>query len=197
MSWTNNWEDQNLKQVSGVFDSPVKLESLLIILDQHNMGKNVSILMSDKTRDSYKSSYSYDGVECITTLHMNTGNNFDIKEQSKAPEGSTAGSITGGVLGSIIGGLTMAGSLFIPGVNLLVTGPIIGALTGGAIGTATGGLLGALVGAGIPEHEARIFEKSLEKEGRSLVVVHVPSDQVNEVRKLFEQCGAKKIKVAS
>jgi len=202
MAWSNNWQERNLKQVSGVFDAPVELESLLIILDQRGFRQDVSVLMSDATREIYSSSYSYGGVEPVTMREVEemgggTAGNFSVNEQSKAPEGATTGGITGGVLGAFIGGLTMAGTLFIPGSSLLVVGPIIGMLTGGAVGGATGGVIGALIGAGIPEHEAKIYHQELAEEGKSLVVAHVPDDAVRDVKKIFKQCGAHQIKVAS
>jgi hypothetical protein len=118
-----------------------------------------------------------------------------FEHTSKLPEGTATGGLTGGILGAIIGGLTLVGSVILPGSGLLVAGPLVGALTGGAIGTAAGGLVGALVGAGIPETEAKFYQESLQKQGNVLVVAHVPHDMVDEVRSLFKRCGAESVKV--
>jgi hypothetical protein len=61
--------------------------------------------------------------------------------------------------------------LAIPGIGpLLAAGPIVAALAGaGAVG-AVGGIAGALVGLGIPEIEAKRYEKEI-KEGRLLLSV--------------------------
>ena len=68
---------------------------------------------------------------------------------------------------------------------------------GGAIGAASGGLIGALIGLGIPEHEARFFEKALEAGDRILVVAHVREEESKEVRAVFERFNAHNIKVYS
>ena len=57
-----------------------------------------------------------------------------------------------------------ATSIAIPGVGLLVAGPIAGAIAGAGAGGATGTLLGALIGAGIPETRAVEYERGI-KEG--------------------------------
>jgi hypothetical protein len=45
------------------------------------------------------------------------------------------------------------------------------ALSAGAVGAAAGGLVGSLIGLGIPEIEARIYEERL-REGKFLIAVH-------------------------
>ena len=158
------------KTVSGVLSSEHKIEELLEALNNGGVNRDqIDIIMSDKTRDQYTS----------------------LSKENKAPEGASLGGVSGGILGGIIGGLTMAGSLLIPGVNLLVSGPIIGALAGTAAGAAAGGFVGALVGLGIPEFEAKAYQKELEAEGNVLVVAHVVSENVPEVQKCFKQYGAK------
>jgi hypothetical protein len=65
----------------------------------------------------------------------------------------------------------------------------------GAIGGAAGGVIGTLVGVGIPQQEAAYFEDALKEEGNVLVVAHVPNNKLGEARSVFEQFGAKRIKV--
>ena len=179
MSWKNNWEKRDLREVSGVFDSPAQLERALSFIDQRGFRDDVSVLMTDKTRDRYSSTGTYTQVE----------------EQTKTPEGAAAGGVAGGVLGAIVGGLTLVGAVAIPGAGLLAAGPVIGALTGGAVGASGGALIGALAGAGIPEHEAKFYEESLHTEGRSLLVAHVPEAEVKAIKELFKECGAHQVKV--
>ena len=68
-------------------------------------------------------------------------------------------------VGATLVGIAAAGTtLAVPGLGLLIAGPLAGALAGAATGAAAGGLVGMLVGAGIPEERARLYEKDL-KEG--------------------------------
>ncbi|MHC5543306.1 general stress protein, partial [Singulisphaera rosea] len=62
---------------------------------------------------------------------------------------------------------------------------------GAGIGAASGGLLGALIGSGIPEHEAEHFASALE-EGHILVSVDVENDLVVSVRRIFEEEGSRR-----
>jgi hypothetical protein len=165
---------QHYDQVSGIFNSYQQLDQLLDTLYMRGLREeDISVLMSERTRDTY----------------------LATKDQSKAPEGATVGSVSGAVVGAIIGGLTLVGSIVIPGAGLLAAGPLVGAITGGAAGAATGGLIGALIGAGIPEHEAKFFEDALKQEGNALVVAHVPHDESKEFRAMFERCGARQIQI--
>lgn len=163
-------DNSNYKTVSGVFSSEDKIEELLQALNHRGVNRDqIDIIMSDTTRDQYSA----------------------LSKDNKMPEGVSVGGVSGGLIGGVIGGLTMAGSLLIPGVNLLISGPIIGALAGTVAGVAAGGLVGALVGFGIPEFEAKAYQKALESEGNVLVVAHVTSDDVSEIKKCFTQHGVK------
>jgi hypothetical protein len=169
-----DWNNPSCKVVSGVFDSDRHVESLLTTLEDNGYDNNdVSLLMSDKTRDRYP----------------------NLADSSKLPEGAARGGLTGGLLGALIGGLTLAGSVALPGVGLLLAGPIVGALTGGAVGASAGGLVGALVGAGIPEDEAKYYEESIKREGNILVLAHVEKGDVPEVLNLFKSHGAKDVEL--
>lgn len=162
-------------QVSGLFSSYNDLVRLLEEL--HTRGyreEDLSVLMSEKTRDRL----------------------FAARENTKAPEGASIGGLSGGIIGAVVGGLTLLGNILAPGVGLLVAGPLVGAITGGAIGVAGGALVGGLIGAGIPEHEAKFFENALHEEGNILLVVHVPHDDSTEVKRMFERYGAVRLKVA-
>ena len=75
------------------------------------------------------------------------------------------------------GGWRVLGLLAIPGIGpFLAAGPIVAALAGmGAVG-AIGGVTGALVGAGIPEYEAKRFEGRI-KHGGILLSVHCDGEE--------------------
>ncbi len=179
-----NYQGQDLEGVSGIFNTQTDLDRVLNELERMGLSKNVSVLMSEHTRGIFDDS-----------IGNYSGGTEVFEHTSKLPEGAVTGGLTGGILGAVIGGLTLIGSVILPGSGLLVAGPLVGILTGGAIGTAAGGLVGALVGAGIPETEAKYYQESLQKHGNVLVVAHVPHEMVNEVRSLFKRCGAESVRV--
>ena len=87
--------------------------------------------------------------------------------------------------------LLMAASVIvIPGINLVVAGSLASGLAGFGAGAAAGGLVAALGGAGIPEHEARIYEKEL-KSGNVLLAVDTLSDeQKRHVKEILQKSDA-------
>jgi uncharacterized protein YjbJ (UPF0337 family) len=85
---------------------------------------------------------------------------------SKAAEGLGIGGAVGGGVGAALATLFVVGSsVAIPGLGLVVAGPIAAALAGAGAGAATGGLIGAMVGAGIPEDRARQYEQGVRDGG--------------------------------
>ena len=121
---------------------------------------DVNLLMSDETRDKH---FTADGRE--TEL----GN--------KALEGAGTGAAIGGTVGATLAAIAAIGTtLALPGLGLLVAGPIAAGLAGAGAGGATGGLIGALVGAGIPEERVKHYEKGL-KEGGIVMGVTPRSDE--------------------
>lgn len=119
---------------------------------------------------------------------------FAYEKNTKAPEGATAGAGTGLVIGGTLGWLAGIGLLAIPGLGpFIAAGPIMAALSGAAVGGTLGGLTGALIGMGLPEIEAKLYESKV-KAGNSLVSVQ--SEDCNEcerARIIFERAGAKDI----
>lgn len=114
----------------------------------------INVLMSDQTRDKYWGSDAGDS---------DLGN--------KALEGAGTGSAIGGTLGAIIAGIAALGTnLFLPGLGLVVWGPLAAALAGAGAGGLTGGLVGALIGAGIPEDRAKEYEAGIQNGGTVLGV---------------------------
>jgi uncharacterized protein YjbJ (UPF0337 family) len=114
---------------------------------------DVNLMMSDQTRDSW---FSGDDDSALG---------------SKAMEGAGAGSAIGGTLGAIIGGIAAIGTnVLLPGLGLVVAGPIAAALAGAGAGGLTGGLVGALIGSGIPEERAQVYEEGVRNGGAVLAV---------------------------
>lgn len=90
----------------------------------------------------------------------------DSELGNKAMEGAGAGSAIGGTVGAIVGAIAAIGTtVAIPGLGLLIAGPIAAGLAGAGAGGLTGGIVGALVGAGIPEERAKHYESGIKEGG--------------------------------
>jgi hypothetical protein len=122
------------------------------------------------------------------------GNSLTTEKATKAPEGVAAGATSGAVLGGALGLLVGIGALAIPGLGpFIAAGPIMATLAGVGVGGTLGGLTGALVGLGIPEYEAKTYERRLQK-GGILISVHCDtSDEVTRAKDLLKGTGAEDI----
>jgi uncharacterized protein (TIGR02271 family) len=111
---------------------------------------DINLVMSDETR---KKHFANDGP-----VKTELGN--------KAAEGAGIGGAVGGTIGAALAAATAVGTnLVIPGLGLVVAGPLAAAAAGAGAGAATGGLVGALVGAGIPEERVKHYESGLKQGG--------------------------------
>lgn len=117
--------------------------------DRGYTDKDINVLMSDDTRNRY---FSNDSA--------------DSELGDKVAENAGKGSLIGGSLGAVVGALTAIGSnILLPGLGLVVAGPLAAGLAGAGAGAATGGLIGALTGAGVPEDEAARYENDIKEGG--------------------------------
>jgi hypothetical protein len=148
------------RMVSGLFRDRESAENAYSTIHSRGYDKDdVNLLMNEDTRNKY-----FKDVDVKTEL----GN--------KALEGTGTGAAIGGTLGAIAAAVVAVGSVTIPGVGLLVAGPIAAALAGAGAGGVVGGLVGALVGAGIPEERATIYDRGL-KEGGIVMTVNPRTDE--------------------
>ncbi len=89
---------------------------------------------------------------------------------SHASEGAVAGVLTGLGLGALAGIGVLAG--VIPVIGPAIAGGTLGViLSNAAAGAGIAGLVGALVGAGVPEEEAKYYQDEFEA-GRTIVTIH-------------------------
>ena len=85
---------------------------------------------------------------------------------TKAAEGTGVGASIGGALGALVAGIAAAGTtLAIPGLGLVIAGPLAAALAGAGLGGTAGGLVGALIGWNIPEERVKAYESGLREGG--------------------------------
>jgi hypothetical protein len=85
------------------------------------------------------------------------------------------------------------GVVAVPGIGLVAAGPIVATLAGLGAGAAAGGLTGALIGMGMPEHEAKFFNEEIER-GGILVGVYSHDDRIDQARKILEAAGSEKVR---
>ncbi len=139
------------------------------------------------------------GADVSVLLPENAGTNDLAHERhSKAPEGAATGASSGAVLGGALGWLVGIGALAIPGIGpFIAAGPIVAALAGiGAVGT-LGGITGALVGAGMPEYEAKRYEGRL-KHGGILLSVHCDNEEWSKrAVEMLKSTGAEDVATTS
>jgi hypothetical protein len=146
--------------VTGMFRDRESAERAYQSVTNRGYNKDdVNLVMSDDTRKKHFS----DNVS-----NTELGN--------KALEGAGAGSAIGGTVGAILAVIAAAGTLAIPGLNIVAAGPIVAALTGAGAGGLAGGLIGALVGWGIPEERAKVYESGI-KEGGIVMGVNPQTDE--------------------
>ena len=136
--------------VTGLFPDRESAERAYESIGQRGYGQDdVNLVMSDDTR---KKHFAVNGRE--TELG------------SKALEGAGVGAGIGGAVGATLAAIAAIGTtLALPGLGLLVAGPLAAGIAGAGAGGATGGLIGLLVGAGIPEERVKHYEEGIKKGG--------------------------------
>lgn len=130
------------------------------VLDRGYDKDEVNLVMSDETRER----------------HFGSEQGRPTELGNKASEGAGIGAGIGGVLGAVGAAIAAVGtSVAIPGLGLVIAGPIAAALAGAGAGGAAGGLVGALVGWGIPEERIKQYEGRI-REGGILMGVNPRND---------------------
>ncbi len=145
-------------------------------------------------RDLEVAGVTEDQVGLIVT-DATRGKVFRFENHSRTDEGLAAGAVAGGIVGALVAAAAGAGTLAVPGLNLVLVGPVVATLAGLGTGALTGGVIGALIGLGIPEHEAKIYEDELQSGGILLAVDARDGDQAVVVRKTLERADAQNIAV--
>jgi len=189
-----NNEDHAQRIVNALLNSGIDNEEISILLaDKKNkIIKGETIRTETYNGQSSTDDFSNRPSKTSTSQgRTNKGGTLGHEKHTKAPEGATTGAISGGIIGGSIGLLAGIGALAIPGLGAFIAaGPLLAALSGTAVGGSLGLFIGALVGLGIPEYEAKKYEKSL-KQGNVLICVHVESSKrIDAVKNLLKQEGA-------
>jgi hypothetical protein len=126
-------------------------------IDRGYASDDLNVVMSDETRKRHFSTdRDSEGFQGQRQTELGT----------KAAEGAGIGAGIGGALGAMAAAVAAVGtSLALPGLGLVIAGPVAAALAGAGAGGAAGGLLGALIGWGIPEERVKEYEAGIREGG--------------------------------
>ena len=138
------------KYVTGLFRDKESAERAYRSVTERGYGRNdVNLVMSDETRKRHFA-----------------GPGDETELGTKAAEGAGIGGAIGGTVGAIAAAVAAVGTnIALPGLGLVIAGPVAAALAGAGAGAATGGLVGALIGWGIPEERVKQYEKGIREGG--------------------------------
>jgi len=162
------------KLVTGLFKNKVAAEAAVDALMKRGYSRDdISVLMSDATRSK----------------------EFALQTRTHAADGAGIGGALGGAVGAVLAAIAAVGStIFLPGINLVIAGPIAAALAGAGAGGATGGLIGGLIGAGIPEYRAKVYDAGLRGGGILLGVEARADEEIEKLEELLEAMGAEHVR---
>lgn len=145
------------RMLTGMFADRQSTENAYNTLHERGYDKDdINLVMTDETRKKHFAK-------------------ADTEVGTKAMEGAGTGSAIGGVVGAAVGIIAALGtSIVVPGLGLVIAGPLVAGLAGA--GGVTGGLVGALVGSGMPEERARLYESGV-KDGKIVMGVRPRNEE--------------------
>jgi hypothetical protein len=158
----------------GVYDNLAQAEEAVSMLDWGGFPiKQISIVGQDSEHERDVQGY--------------------VTFEDVAKKGAGLGALAGGLLGL----LTVAASIWIPGLGrLLVAGPLatallelLGGMEGTVVGAAWGGILGALAGWGVSAQHILKYEEHL-KAGKYLVIAHGSPAEMERAHRIMHSTGA-------
>lgn len=169
--------------VSGMYRSPEHAQRAYDDLTNRHGYKSdeINVLMSDESRKRY---------------FANAEPGKELDRGNKAAEGTAVGGGIGMGVGAALGALlAVGGSIALPGLGLVVAGPVAAVLAGAGAGGTAGGLIGALVGAGIPEDRAKEYEQGI-KDGGIVIATRARDDRhADELQREYERWGASDVRM--
>jgi len=190
---------QIYKSVVGVFRDRFAADTCFDELIQRGyLASNINIMMTAQTRSR---DYAWNDEDSPTatsregTMGGEGGGGMAVATAPERMAGTAASSMAvhgvgvGGSIGTAVGAtlaaiVAVGTSLVIPGLNLIVAGPIIAALAGGGVGAVAGGLVGGLVGLGFTEQDAEIYNQALQSGGVVMSVEALVEDS-EEIKSLM------------
>jgi outer membrane lipoprotein SlyB len=114
-----------------------------------------------------------DSGEATDTGEKSTEKQANFTDEKKITLDEATGVLTGSIVGGVLGAVA---ALLIPALGIAFAGGFLVTAFSTALGAVTGGFLGTLVALGIPEEDARQYEKEF-KAGRTIVTVKTDDQQ--------------------
>mgnify|MGYP002716872061 FL=1 len=167
------------KRAVGVFRSRAEADNALNSLRDSGFSmERISLLAKDADRN-----------EEIAGVDVQDRNEMKDRGGNEAQEGAGIGAVAGTALGGIGGLLVGLEALIIPGVGpFLAAGTVATTLAGAGIGAAAGAIVGALTGLGIPEEDAKAYDKRVSQ-GDYLVMIEGTPSEIDRAGSLLRDRG--------
>ena len=163
------------RMITGLFKSWATAERAYQAAIDRGYGKDdINLVMSDETRQRY-----FPSDRAITTelgIKVAEGEGADLG----GPAGGTLATI-GAAVGATVS--AVGAFLLLPGLGIVVAGPIAAALIGAGAVAIAGGLIGALHNWGIPQERINVYEAGLKNGG----VLMGLNPRTDEDARYFEQ----------
>jgi hypothetical protein len=164
--------------VSAIFRDSDDAESAYRELRDHGYSQDeVTVLMSEQARDEF-----FPTEDVV------------VEKERKTLEGTGAGGAIGAAVGALAGAIAAIGTtILVPGLGLVVAGPLAAAIAGAGAGGMAGGLIGAMIGTGMSEEKATVYRTAIEEGGIVMTVTpHSPED-AEWIAHAWEDSGAEEI----
>ena len=162
------------RMVTGLFRDSENVERAYEVVHQRGYGTaDINVVMSDDTRRRY----------------FSDDRQVNVELGRKIEEGGEMGGPMGGTIGTLIPALIAVGVVALPGLGLVLAGPIAVALAAaGAAGLAVG-VIGALSDWGIPEERAKQYELGIHDGGILMGVRARSGEDARHFKQQWEAIG--------
>ncbi|WP_010583594.1 hypothetical protein [Schlesneria paludicola] len=192
-------QPQAHKTVVGVFRNRWSADDCFSALMRRGyLSSDINIMMSDQTRSREYPWEDDDPPFSVASAPIDVDETSGVAAPVRVEpriHGTSAGNMAaegvgvGGSIGTMVGATLAAiaavgTALVIPGLNLIVAGPVLAALAGGGAGAVTGGLVGGMVGLGIPKQDAEVYNKAL-LEGGVVMGVRTEAGDADDIHELM------------
>ena len=159
-----------------------------VALAQGIEAANINLVMSDETRTR----------DFPADRPADTG--LADKAAEGAPDESGSGVLggpVGGTVGTIAPVVAAVGvATLLPGLGLVLAGPVAAAVTAAGAVAVAGGLMGAAANWGIPKNRIEELEASIRGGGILLGVSPRTTEEASEIQRLWRACGAARVEPA-
>jgi hypothetical protein len=163
-------EENNPKMVTAVFRNRNHAMQAIDWLHEHGYGDDeISSIMSDRA-----------GVDVRSKAEK-------AEDRAKSMPNERTGAVAGGAIGAAMGaGLAavaaLGTNLVLPGLGLVISGPLAAGLAGAGAGALVGGVVGNLLGHDAAESDAKSYEDELKKGGVAIGVIPHREEERNHIR---------------